>query len=43
VALQEREAKMEELLAERSTGINRVVRWVDETNPSLDTLRLSPI
>ncbi|XP_025822301.1 disease resistance protein TAO1-like [Panicum hallii] len=34
---------MEELLAERSTGINRVVRWVGEANPSLDALRLSRI
>jgi hypothetical protein len=34
---------MEELLAEWSAGINRVVRWVGEANPSLDALRLSPI
>jgi chromosome segregation ATPase len=43
VVLQEREAKVEELLAEWSAGIDRVVRWVDEVNPSLDALRLSPI
>jgi hypothetical protein len=43
MALQEREAKMEELLAERSAGINRDVRWVSEANPSLDVLGLSPI
>jgi hypothetical protein len=40
---QEREAKVEELLEERSAGINRVVRWVGEANPSLDALGLSPI
>jgi hypothetical protein len=34
---------MEELLAERSAGIDRVVSWVSEANPTLDTLRLSPI
>jgi hypothetical protein len=42
-ALQEREAKMEELLAKRSARIDRVVRWVGEVNPTLDTLGLSPI
>jgi hypothetical protein len=34
---------VEELLAERSAGIDRVVRWVGEANPSLDALGLSPI
>jgi hypothetical protein len=34
---------VEELLAERSTEIDRVVRWVGEANPSLDALGLSPI
>jgi hypothetical protein len=43
MAFQEREAKIEELLAERSTGIDRVVKWVSEANPTLDTLGLSPI
>jgi hypothetical protein len=43
MAFQEREAKMEELLAERSTGIDRIVKWVGEANPTLDTLGLSPI
>jgi hypothetical protein len=42
-AFQEREAKVEELLAEQSAGINRVVRWVGETNSSLDALGISPI
>jgi hypothetical protein len=43
MAFQEREAKMEELPAERSAGIDRVVRWVGEANPTLDSLGLSPI
>jgi hypothetical protein len=43
MAFQEREAKMEELLAERSAGIDRVVRWVGEANPTLDSLELNPI
>jgi hypothetical protein len=43
MAFHEREAKMEELLAERSAGIERVVKWVGEANPTLDTLGLSPI
>jgi hypothetical protein len=43
VALQEKEAKVEELLAEQSTRIERVVKWVGEANSSLDTLGLSPI
>jgi hypothetical protein len=34
---------MEELLAKRSAGIDRVVKWVGEANPTLDTLGLSPI
>jgi chromosome segregation ATPase len=42
-SLQEREAKVEEFLAERSASIDRVVRWADEVNPSLDALGLSPI
>jgi hypothetical protein len=43
MAFHEREAKMEELLAEWSAEIERVVKWVDEANPALDTLGLSPI
>jgi hypothetical protein len=43
MVLQERKAKVEELLTERSAGIDRVVRWVGEANPSLDALGLSPI
>jgi hypothetical protein len=43
VALQEKEAKVEEFLAERSASIDRIVRWVGEVNPTLDTLGLSPI
>jgi hypothetical protein len=42
-SLQEREAKVEEFLAEWSASIDRVVRWADEVNPSLDALGLSPI
>jgi hypothetical protein len=34
---------VEEFLAERSAGIDRVVRWVGEVYPSLDALGLSPI
>ena len=34
---------MQELLVERNSGISRVARWVDEVNPTLDTLGLSPI
>jgi hypothetical protein len=34
---------VEKFLAERSTSIDRIVRWVGEVNPSLDTLGLSPI
>jgi hypothetical protein len=40
VALQEKEAKVEEFVAERSV---RIVRWVGEVNPSLGALGLSPI
>jgi hypothetical protein len=43
MALQKREVKVEELLAERSVGIDWVVRWVGEANPSLDAHGLSPI
>jgi hypothetical protein len=43
VALQEKEAKVEELLAERSAEIERVVKWVSEANSTLDTIGLSPI
>jgi hypothetical protein len=43
VALQEKEAKVEEFLEERSASIDRIVRWVDEVNPSLDALGLSTI
>jgi hypothetical protein len=43
MAFHEREAKMEELLAQRSTRIERVVKWVDEANLALDTLGLSAI
>jgi hypothetical protein len=43
VALQEKEAKVEEFLAERSASIDRIVRWVNKVNPSLDALGLSPI
>jgi hypothetical protein len=42
-ALQEWEAKVEEFLAERSASIDRIVRWVGEVNPSLETLGASPI
>jgi hypothetical protein len=41
--LKEREAKVEGLLAEQSTGIERAVMWVGEANSSLDILGLSPI
>jgi hypothetical protein len=34
---------VEEFLVEQSAGIDRVVRWVGEANPSLDALGLSPI
>jgi hypothetical protein len=43
VAVQEKEAKLEGLLAEQSAGIERVVKWVGEANSTLDTLGLSPI
>jgi hypothetical protein len=43
VAFQEKEAKVEGLVAEKSTGIKWVVKWVGEANSSLNTLRLSPI
>jgi hypothetical protein len=43
VALQEKEAKVEEFLAERSASIDWIVSWVDEVNPSLDALGLNPI
>jgi hypothetical protein len=43
VALQEREAMVEEFLAERSASIGRIVRWAGEVNPSLDALGASPI
>jgi hypothetical protein len=42
-SLQTRKAKVEEYLAERSTSIDRIMRWAGEVNPSLDALRLSPI
>jgi hypothetical protein len=42
-SLQKREAKVEEFPAEQSAGIDWVVRWVGEANPSLDALGLSPI
>jgi hypothetical protein len=43
VAVQEKEAKLEGLLAEQSAGIERVVKWVGEANSTLDILGLSPI
>jgi hypothetical protein len=43
VALQEKEAKVEEFLAEQSTSIGRIVRWAGEVNPSLGALGASPI
>jgi hypothetical protein len=43
VAVQEKEAKVERLLAEQSAGIEWVVKWVGEVNSTLDTLGLSPI
>jgi hypothetical protein len=43
VALQEREAKVEEFLAKQSASIGRIVRWAGEVNPSLDALGASPI
>jgi hypothetical protein len=42
-AFQAKEAKMRELLAERDSGISRIARWVDEVNPTLGGLGLSPI
>jgi S-adenosylmethionine:diacylglycerol 3-amino-3-carboxypropyl transferase len=41
--LKEREAKVAGLLAEQSTGIKWVVKWVGEANSTLDILGLSPI
>jgi hypothetical protein len=43
VALQKREAKVEEFLAERSASISRIARWAGEVNPSLEALGASPI
>jgi hypothetical protein len=43
VALREREAKVEGLLAERSTGIDRLTRWVGAVNPLLEALGANPI
>jgi hypothetical protein len=43
VALQEREAKVEELLAERSASIGRITRWVGAVNPLLEALGANPI
>jgi hypothetical protein len=34
VALHEKKAKVEEFLAKRSASIDRIVRWVNEVNPS---------
>jgi hypothetical protein len=34
---------VEELLVERSAGIERVVKWVGEANSTSDTFGLSPI
>jgi hypothetical protein len=42
-ALQKREAKAEEFLAERSASIGRIARWAGEVNPSLEALGASPI
>jgi hypothetical protein len=42
-ALQEREAKVEELLAEQSASIGRITRWVSAVNPLLEALRANPI
>jgi hypothetical protein len=43
VALQEREAKVEELLAEQSASIDPIIRWVGAVNPLLDALGANPI
>jgi chromosome segregation ATPase len=42
-ALQEREAKVEGLLAERSASIDRITRWVGAVNPLLEALGANPI
>jgi hypothetical protein len=41
--LQEREAKVEGLLAERSASIDQITRWVGAVNPLLEALRANPI
>jgi hypothetical protein len=41
--LKEREAKVEEFLAEQHAGVERIVKWVGEASTSLEPLRLSPI
>jgi hypothetical protein len=43
VALQEREAKVAELLAERSASIGQITRWVGAVNPLLEALGANPI
>jgi hypothetical protein len=42
-ALQEKEAKVEELLAERSVSIGQITRWVGAVNPLLEALGANPI
>jgi hypothetical protein len=37
-ALREREAKVEELLAERNASTDRITRWVGAVNPLLEAL-----
>jgi hypothetical protein len=43
VALREREAKVEELLAERSASIDRITSWVGAVNPVLEALGANPV
>jgi hypothetical protein len=42
-ALQEKEAKVEELLAERSASIDQIARWVGAVIPLLEALGANPI
>jgi hypothetical protein len=41
--LKEREAKVEEFLAEQRAGVERIMKWVGEASTSLEPLGLSPI
>jgi chromosome segregation ATPase len=42
-ALWKREAKVEELLVERSASVDRIARWVGAVNPLLEALGANPI